>query len=81
VAGNNAWGAWMTDLVLARFSAAGGVGWAAGAAVGAAALSWLPPAFSVDRWTSLHAFFPAMALVRAAAATRLEERLSRPATA
>jgi MFS family permease len=58
--------------VLAKFSAAGGVGWAAGAAVGGLALSWFPPAASGGaRWTSLHAVFLLMALVRAAAATRL----------
>jgi MFS family permease len=59
--------------VLAQFSAAGGIGWAAGAAVGGLALAWFPPEASGGaRWTSLHAVFLMMALVRAAAATRLE---------
>jgi len=56
--------------VLARFSTAGGLGWAAGAGVGALVLLWLPP-HPAERWTSLHAVFGVMALVRAAAATGL----------
>ena len=67
--------------VLAQFNAAGGFGWAAGAAVGWLALSWFPPpAEAMDRWTSLHAVFVLMALVRMAAALGLEQAAPSTAT-